>query len=107
MRKAQEGKAQSPLTALEWASKLLAQPPKTITSPSSLAQAVCHNLETPVCGKPREGVKRGCKQIGTASLKQRQQSLLHHPASTEKPTPSTQSKSHKRFQCLVRVPRWF
>lgn len=37
---------QNTLTALEWASKLLAQPPKTITSPSSLAQAVCHNLQT-------------------------------------------------------------
>lgn len=45
---AQEGKAQNKLTAFEWASKLLAQPPKMITSPSSLAQAVCHNLETEV-----------------------------------------------------------
>jgi hypothetical protein len=32
------------LTALWWTSRLLAQPPKTMTSPSSLAQAVCHNL---------------------------------------------------------------
>lgn len=41
-----ERQAQKQLTALEWARRLLAQPPKMITSPSSLAQAVCHSLGT-------------------------------------------------------------
>lgn len=41
-----EREAQTQLTALEWARRLLAQPPKMITSPSSLAQAVCHSLGT-------------------------------------------------------------